>query len=522
MSGIFDLAIVGGGVNGCGVARDAAGRGLKVLLCEQSDLGSGTSSAATKLIHGGLRYLEHYDFKLVRHALIEREILWSMAPHVIWPLRFVLPHRKGLRPAWLLRLGLFVYDHLGGRKLLPPTRTLRLDRDPAGAPLHDVSGVAFEYSDCWVQDNRLVVLNARDAAARGADIRARTACVSARREEGAWRIELRDAATGEVRIERARALVNAAGPWVAHVLGGVISSNAPAKARLVQGSHVVTRKLYDHDRCYFFQNPDGRIFFAIPYEDEFTLIGTTDLDYHGDPADVRASDSEIDYLIGAANSYFNKSIRREDVVWTYSGVRPLYDDGAGSAQDATRDYVLTLDGQGDQPPLLNIFGGKLTTYRRLAEDALDKLSGHFPALRRSAAWTAGKTLPGGDFPAQGAEALAAELRRDHPFLDARRARRLVRHYGTEARAILGASRTPADLGRDFGGDLTEAEVAHLMDEEYARAAEDVVWRRTKSGLRMSAAQIQELDAWMRERVARVDPRARAPQQEDGKPRRAGS
>jgi glycerol-3-phosphate dehydrogenase len=506
---VFDLAIIGGGVNGCGIARDAAGRGASVLLCEKSDLGSGTSSASTKLIHGGLRYLEHGDFRLVRHALIEREILWRMAPHIIWPLRFVLPHRKGLRPAWLLRLGLFVYDHLGGRKLLPATRALRLDRDPAGAPLRDVSRVAFEYSDCWVQDNRLVALNARDAAERGADIRARVAVTQARRRDGRWRLELKDVVTGEASSAEASALVNAAGPWIGEVLGKVIAVNEPAKSRLVQGSHIVTRKLYDHDRCYFFQNPDGRIFFAIPYEDDYTLIGTTDSDYVGDPADARASESEIDYLRGAANRYFKAGVARTDVVWSYSGVRSLFDDGASEARNATRDYVLRVDRAGDGAPLLNVFGGKITTYRRLSEEALAALAGDLPTLARNVGWTATAPLPGGDFPAGEADALATELARDHAFLGARRARRLVRHYGTDARTILGQSRSAADLGRDFGGDLSEAEVEHLVAREFARRAEDVVWRRTKSGLRMTCDQIAALEAWLSRRVGVSGPKAEA-------------
>ena len=497
----IDLVLIGGGVNGAGIARDAAGRGLSVLLCEANDLGSATSSASTKLIHGGLRYLEHYEFALVRHALIERETLWAMAPHIIWPLRFVLPHRRGLRPAWLLRLGLFLYDHLGGRKLLPPTRTLRLRSDPAGAPLRDVSGLAFEYSDGWVQDTRLVVLNARDAAARGADIRVRTRCRAARREGGLWRVELENQETGAVEIVAARALVNAAGPWAGEALHDVIASNAPAKVRLVQGSHIVVRKLYDHDRCYFFQNPDGRIFFAIPYEEDFTLIGTTDQDYVGDPGKARASEAEIDYLCRAATSYFKRGVERADVVWTYSGVRPLYDDGATAAQEATRDYVLKLEAGEGLAPLLNIFGGKITTYRRLAEDALARLAPVLPGAGQGTGWTAHAALPGGDFPVQGAADLAAALRREYPFLDARRARRLVRHYGTEARLMLGGARSLADLGRAFGGDLTEAEVNHLMGREYARTAEDVVWRRTKSGLRMSAQEIAELDRWMTARRA---------------------
>ncbi len=488
--------MIGGGVNGCGIARDAAGRGLKTLLCERGDLACATSSASTKLIHGGLRYLEHYAFHLVSHALREREALWKIAPHIIWPLRFVLPHRKGLRPAWLLRLGLLLYDHIGGRKLLPATRTLRLDRDPVGAPLREVSRIGFEYSDAWVQDARLVVLNARDAEARGARILTRTNFLAARREGALWVVDLQDVETGAKLKVETRAIVNAAGPWVAEALGHVAGARAGAGVRLVQGSHVVVRKLYDHDRCYFFQNPDGRIFFAIPYEEDFTLIGTTDQDYQGDPAQARASEAEIEYLCSAASSYFKQPVARKNVVWTYSGVRPLYDDGASAAKDATRDYVLTYEGGAEAGALVNVFGGKITTYRRLAEDVLDKLADALPGATRNAGWTAKAPLPGGDFFALGAEGLSAELLREYPFLDARRARRLVKHYGTEARRWLGL-----DRGRDFGGDLTEAEVAYLMEHEYARTAEDVVWRRTKSGLRMSATQIEALQAWMSERRA---------------------
>lgn len=492
MNAPYDIAIIGGGVNGCGIARDAAGRGLSVLLCEKGDLGGATSSASTKLIHGGLRYLEHYDFKLVRHALQERERLWGIAPHIVWPLRFVLPHRRNLRPAWLLRLGLFLYDHIGGRKKLPATRTFRLARDAAGAPLRDDRSLAFEYSDCWVQDNRLVVLNARDAARRGADIRVRTACSRVQRLGEHWELMLDGASPQTVRT---RVLINAAGPWVDSVLSRVAGRNSPSSVRLVQGSHIVVPKLYEHDRCYIFQNSDRRIIFAIPYEEDFTLIGTTDRDYTGPPEDVAATPEDIRYLCEAASSYFKRALAPADVVWTYSGVRPLYDDGSASAQETTRDYVLTLDTQGGAP-LLSVFGGKITTYRCLAEDVLAKLATLHPDWERNAGWTGEAQLPGGDFPRDGVDALAADLRRVYPFVNARFARHLVRHYGTEARVILGTARTMADLGRDFGGGLTEAEIAHLMQHEFARTAADAVWRRTKAGLRMSPAEITELDRWM--------------------------
>lgn len=496
---LFDLVIVGGGINGAGIARDASGRGLKVLLLERADLGSATSSASTKLIHGGLRYLEHYEFKLVRHALAEREKLWAIAPHIIWPLRFVLPHRKGLRPAWLLRLGLFLYDHLGGRKHLPATVTRRLRTDEVGRPLRNVSSIGFEYSDCWVQDNRLVVLNARDAAANGADIRVRTACVEARRRADEWELTLQDEETGYQSKVRARAVVNAAGPWADTFLSGVAGVNVTGRTRLVQGSHIVVPKLYDHDRCYIFQNPDGRIIFAIPYEDDYTLIGTTDQDFRGDPGDVKASRAEIAYLVGAISSYFQREISDKDVVWTYSGVRSLYDDGAANAQETTRDYVLSLDSGPGRAPLLSVFGGKITTYRCLAEDAMDKLSMVFPESAATRSWTATRPLPGGDFPIGTAGEVAGQLRQKYPFLSEREAQRLVRHYGLEAYEILGTARRPEDLGRNFGGSLTQSEVEFLMDREYARTADDVVWRRTKSGLRMTREEIAGLGMFMTER-----------------------
>ena len=491
----YDLAVIGGGINGCGVARDAAGRGWSVLLAEQADLGGGTSSASTKLIHGGLRYLEHWKFRLVREALLEREVIWRMAPHIVWPLRFVLPHSRGQRPAWMLRAGLFLYDHLGGRHLLPKTRTLRLRHDPAGAPLKPEFKLAFEYSDCWVEDSRMVVLNARDAADRGADVLVRTRVSSAVRDGDAWALTLAGGAGR--RTVRARALVNAAGPWVGEVLSAVLRSNAPATVRMVQGSHVVVRRIYEHDRCYIFQNADGRIFFAIPYETDFTLIGTTDHDYQGDPAQVHATADEIEYICRAATEYFIKPVSPADVVWSYSGVRPLYDDGASAAQEATRDYVLTLDAPDGAPPVLSVFGGKITTYRKLSEAVLAKLGPHMPAARGlPAGWTADAPLPGGDFPPDGYEAEVARLQARAPFLPAPLARRLVRAYGTKAHAIVGNATSLAALGRDYGAGLTQAEVDYLRREEWAERAADVVWRRSKLGLRLDAKEIEALDAAM--------------------------
>ena len=493
-SAIQDIFIIGGGINGCGIARDAAGRGYSVVLAEMNDLASGTSSGSTKLIHGGLRYLEHYEFRLVREALMEREVLWKMAPHIIWPMRFVLPYTKGLRPAWMLRLGLFLYDHLGGRRLLPPTRTLDMRSDPAGKPLKPLFGRAFEYSDGWVNDARLVVLNARDAADRGASIRTRTRVTEARRDGDHWRLTLQDQRTRASETVRARLLVNAAGPWVDRVLAGVAGHNDAHNVRLVGGSHIVVRKKFEDPRAYFFQNSDGRIIFAIPYEGDFTLIGTTDRDFKGDPAEARITDAEIDYLCAAASEYFLEPVRRDDIVWTYSAVRPLYDDGASKAQEATRDYVLRAEGGEGVPPLINVFGGKITTYRRLSESMLDKIAGFLGA--RGKPWTAASTLPGGDFAHDGFDVEVARLRKAHPYLEAAHARRLVRLYGTRAQILLGLAKSTVDLGRHFGVDLYEAEVRYLMQHEWASTAEDVLWRRTKRGLRLTGEQAEALDRFM--------------------------
>jgi glycerol-3-phosphate dehydrogenase len=508
----FDLFVIGGGINGCGIARDAAGRGLSVALAEMGDLAGATSSASTKLFHGGLRYLEFFEFALVHHALSERETLLRAMPHISWPMRFVLPlspdmrfdaetptsrllsrvmpWTKGRRPDWLIRMGLFLYDNLGGRKILPGTSTLRLRGTPEGAGLQDRFEKAFEYSDCWVEDARLVVLNARDAEARGATIMTHARVVSAAREGDLWRVTVESDGRHEDYL--ARALVNAGGPWVADIVQNVARQNSSETVRLVRGSHIVTRRLFDHDKCYFFQGTDGRIIFAIPYETDFTLIGTTDQEHHGDPTEAICTPEERDYLIRFVNDYLAKPIGADDVVWTYSGVRPLYDDGAKSATAATRDYVLSLDAAG--APMLNVFGGKITTYRLLAEGALAKLSSYFP--QATGAWTAGVALPGGDFPVDGVATLVADLRSRHPFLTERWALRLVRAYGTEAATILGDAQSPDDLGRDFGATLSEAELRWLMTREYARTAADAVWRRSKLGLRLRADQIAAIDDWM--------------------------
>lgn len=480
MTTTFDLAVIGGGINGTGIARDAAGRGLSVLLVEQGDLASATSSASTKLIHGGLRYLEHYAFRLVRESLAEREVLLCAAPHIAGPMRFVLPHHAGLRPWWMIRAGLFMYDHLGGRKILPATRVLDLRTDEAGEPLREDYTRAFEYSDCWVDDSRLVVLTARDAALHGADIRTYTRCESARPVDGAWSLTL----SGGVE-ERARVLVNATGPWVSSVQSGVVGQTAGTKIRLVKGSHIVVPKLYAHDRCYIFQNADGRVCFAIPYQDDFTLIGTTDEEYTGNPSAVAISPAEEAYLCAAVSTYFRRKVDPADIVWRYSGVRPLRDDGASKAQEATRDYLLELAGT---PPALSVFGGKLTTYRRLAEAAMARLAPFFPGLRGP--WTAGAALPGGDFPWDGVPVLRAELSRRYPFLAAKTVARLVRSYGTQAAEVLGDAKAWDDLGVWLGADLTAREVDWMVRQEWARTAEDVLWRRSKLGLRMGAREVE--------------------------------
>lgn len=512
---ITDLLIIGGGVNGCGIARDAAGRGLSVRLVEMNDLASATSSASSKLFHGGLRYLEYFEINLVRHALAEREILLQMMPHISWPMRFVLPYHKdmrfeadtpasrvlslvmpwmrGRRPAWLIRFGLFLYDNLGRRRILPGTSTIDLRDSVEGAPLEARFEKAFEYSDCWIEDSRLVVLNACDAQARGAEILVQTRLVSAMRSDGVWVVTLEDQQSGKTWDVRARMLVNAAGPWVADVLGDKVHVETSEGVRLVRGSHIVTRRLFDHDKCYIFQGADGRIIFAMPYEGDFTLIGTTDAD-HDDPSKrPECTPEEQQYLVDFANQYFRKDISRDDIVWTYSGVRPLYDDGASSASAATRDYVLSVDDKG--APILNVFGGKITTYRRLAEDVMDLVAGYFPDL--GGQWTAGVALPGGGFAVDGVAGLIAKLMSDHSFLGDAWARRLVRAYGTLAWDVLDGAQDEAALGRAFGATLTEREVVWLMQHEFARCAEDVIWRRNKLGLRMSADEIAALDAWMR-------------------------
>jgi glycerol-3-phosphate dehydrogenase len=492
----FDLAIIGGGINGVGIARDAAGRGLKVLLVEQNDLASATSSASTKLIHGGLRYLAHGAFRLVREALAEREVLLRIAPHLVRPMRFVLPAEMADRPAWMLNLGLFLYDWIGGRRTLPGRKTIDFRTDAAGAPLKRHFGTGFEYSDCTVDDSRLVVLNAVDAAARGASIRTRTRCLRAERSH-VWTLMLD--ARGRRDVATARVLVNAAGPWLATVAETALRLDHRLPVRLVKGSHIVVERLFDHGRAYILPTADGRFVFARPFGPDFTLIGTTDEDYDGDPAAPILEAHESDYLCGVINGYFRRQIGPGDVIWSFAGIRALYDDDARDAKDTTREYVLTLDRHLREAPLLTVYGGKITTYRRLAEAALAKLAPFVPAAPR---WTAATPLPGGDFAAGRDENLVAETRRAWPFLADAHARRLVAAYGTRVKLILDGVARAQDLGPCFGPDLTGAEIRYLMRHEWAETADDVLWRRSKLGLYVSKEDRTAIERFMGDAVGR--------------------
>jgi glycerol-3-phosphate dehydrogenase len=489
---IHDLFVIGGGINGTSIARDAQGRGISTFLAEMNDLAAGTSSASTKLIHGGLRYLEHYEFKLVRHALMEREVLLNSAPHIIWPLRFILPHHSGLRPRALIRLGLFLYDHLGGRKILPGTRSIDFRNDVTGQPLKPDFTRGYEYSDCWVEDARLVVLYARDAANRGATIRTRTKVLSARREGDLWSIDIDS--NGRRENVKARVMVNAAGPWVSQVLAGVVGRNDPDKIRMVKGSHLVVDKLYDHDRCYIFQNADGRICFAIPYEYNYTLIGTTDEDHKGDPGKPEMTESERDYMLKAVSEYFRKPVTKEQVRWSYSGIRPLYDDGASKAQEATRDYVLKLDHPSGGAPVMSVFGGKITTSRVLGETVVQQLKPFFP--KATGDWTSNSKLPGGiDYANVGSH--IADLQKQYAFLKPHDALRLFRAYGSEANDILNGARAAKDMGEMFGP-ISEREIAHLKDKEWAQTSDDILWRRSKLGLHTTKPEQDALRAHLGE------------------------
>ncbi|GGW24947.1 glycerol-3-phosphate dehydrogenase [Gemmobacter lanyuensis] len=490
--GMIDLFVIGGGINGAGIARDAAGRGLSVVLCEKDDLAQGTSSRSGKLVHGGLRYLEYYEFRLVREALIEREVLLNAAPHIIWPMRFVLPHSPQDRPAWLVRLGLFLYDHLGGRKKLPGTRTLDLRRDPEGAAILDQYTRGFEYSDCWVDDARLVVLNAVDAAERGAEVLTRSAATSARREDGAWTITTRNETTGETRRFRARCIVNCAGPWVSDVIGRVAGSNSARNVRLVKGSHIIVPKWWTGSNAYLVQNHDKRVIFINPYEGDKALIGTTDISYEGRAEDVQADESEIEYLLAAVNRYFKEKLRRSDVLHSFSGVRPLFDDGKGNPSAVTRDYVFDLDETGGAP-LLNVFGGKITTFRELAERGMHRLTGIFPKMGGD--WTEKAPLPGGEMPNADYESFANSLRDAYPWMP----RPLVQHYGrlygARTKDVVKGAQSLADLGRHFGGQLYEAEARYLVAKEWAQRPDDILYRRTKHYLHLTEAERAAFADW---------------------------
>jgi glycerol-3-phosphate dehydrogenase len=490
----IDVLIVGGGINGVGIARDASGRGLSVLLIEQHDLAAHTSSASTKLIHGGLRYLEYYEFRLVREALMERERLLNIAPHVIWPLEFVLPHARDQRAAWMVRAGLFLYDHLASRKRLPASRAVRFGPHPAVRILKSDFRRGFTYADCWVEDSRLVVLNAMDAAARGADIRTHTRLISARPEGALWRATIEDGAGGRETV-MARALVNAGGPWVGDILSTRLGRDDEQAVRLVKGSHIIVPRLYEGDFAFILQNPDKRIVFVIPYERDFTLIGTTDIAFNDDPTSVVISAEETQYLCESVSRYFRRRVMPADIVRSYSGVRPLYDDHAKNASAVTRDYVLAVEGGAGQPALLSVFGGKITTYRRLAEQALEKL---LPMLGQvaGAGWTAAAPLPGGDIPGGDFEAYLTQFSALYTFLPGPLARRLVRAYGTRAPHILGEAENLGDLGQDFGGGLFEAEVNYLVVQEWARYPEDILWRRSKLGLHVPADTASKLEAYL--------------------------
>ena len=495
-----DIFIIGGGINGCGIARDAAGRGLSVTLCEQGDLAQGTSSASTKLIHGGLRYLEYYEFSLVRKALKEREVLMRAAPHLIQPIRLLLPYHKALRPAWLIRLGLFLYDHMGGRKLLPATNTVKLGGSLEGRPLKEHFRFAFEYSDCTVDDARLVILNAMAARDSGARIHTNSRVLSVQRIDSVWNIRVLDLETGREHAVRSKLLVNATGPWVSEV----VSKRTPAELitglRLVKGSHIIVPKLYSHSRSYTLQGRDGRIVFTIPYENDFTLIGTTELDYVGDLEAPVVLEEEVQYLCDFVGDYFTNAPSPADVISRYAGIRPLFDEGVSTAQAATRDYILEMNGgEMGAAPLLNIIGGKITTYRVLAEDALAKIRGSFPLMGED--WTAGRCLPGGDIGVNGYKTAVSRLLVRHPYLQSSHAERLVRSYGSLAFKVLEGVSNLAALGEHFGAGLYAVEVNYLMEWEWARTAEDVLWRRGKLGLHLDSDQVQTLAEWMLQQTA---------------------
>ncbi len=489
----FDVAVIGAGINGAGIARDAAGRGLRVLLCEKDDIAQHTSSSSTKLIHGGLRYLEHYDFMLVRHALQEREVLLRAAPHIIWPLRFILPHHRALRPRWLIRLGLFLYDHIGGRKILPASHSVDLATHVSGAALQSHYKTGFEYSDCWVQDARLVVLNVMDAAARGCEVRVRTECTDLIRGDGRWTVNLHNKLSNEHSSVSARVVVNASGPWVEKTLDLDEEHDARHSVRLVKGSHIVVPKLFDHTYTYIFQNADNRVLFAVPYENEFTLLGTTDVEVHDEPGQEQIEASEIDYICQSVSEYFKIPVSADQVVWTYSGVRPLYDDASENASKVTRDYKLDLDMR-KNAPVLSVYGGKITTFRKLSEQAVDMLKAHLNITADD--WTASAPLPGGDIESADFAQFHAACQTKYPWLDDSILSDYARNYGTCIKLVLGDGQSMDDLGMHFSGPLYQAEVDYLVEHEWARTAEDILWRRSKKGLHTDPGTVEVLQTYL--------------------------
>jgi glycerol-3-phosphate dehydrogenase len=495
-----DVLVVGGGINGVGIARDAAGRGLSVVLCEKDDLASHTSSASTKLIHGGLRYLEHYEFGLVRKALIEREVLLRAAPHIMWPMRFVMPQDKGQRPAWMIRAGMLLYDHLARRELLSGSETVDLRSHPAGQPLKAEFTRGYVYSDGWVDDARLVVLNALDAAEKNARVFTRTACESLTRDGKVWNAVLRNAGNDTINIQ-ARCVVNATGPWVTSFLQTAARQPSDRAVRLIKGSHIVVKRLFDHPYAYILQNPDGRIVFAIPYQQDFTLVGTTDIEYHGDTRNVTIDRAEIDYLCELSSRYLQRPIQPSDVVWSYSGVRPLVEDESSNASAVTRDYRLEMENGG--APLLSIFGGKITTFRKLAEEAVDMIANRLG--NRSGAWTANACLPGGDIygalPSNRSvlefDGYVQQKRQQYSWLDAALITRYARAYGSRIDVLLKGKSEPRDMGEEILPGLFAAEVEYLMQHEWATCAADVLWRRSKLGLHVPAGSESRLEEWMK-------------------------
>ncbi|QKJ85279.1 Glycerol-3-phosphate dehydrogenase [Paramixta manurensis] len=485
-----DLIVIGGGINGAGIAADAAGRGLSVLMLEAQDLACATSSASSKLIHGGLRYLEHYEFRLVSEALAEREVLLKMAPHIAFPMRFRLPHRPHLRPAWMIRIGLFMYDHLGKRTSLPGSKGLRFGADSVLKP-EIVRG--FEYSDCWVDDARLVVLNAQEVVKQGGEVRTRTRVTRAWREAGIWVVEAEDIDSGKTFTWRAKGLVNAAGPWVKQLFDDNLKLKSPYGIRLIKGSHIVVPRVHTQKQAYILQNEDHRIVFVIPWMDEFSIIGTTDVEYKGDPQNVQIDDKETDYLLQVYNAHFKQVLTRDDIVWSYSGVRPLCDDESDSPQAITRDYTLDVHDESGQAPLLSVFGGKLTTYRKLAEHAMEKLAKYYP--NAGPAWTKSCVLPGGDI-AGTREDYAASLRRRYPFITEGMARHFARTYGSNSELFLKEAKSLEDLGENFGHDFYEAELRYLVQYEWVRKLDDAIWRRTKQGMWLDEAQQSRIAAWL--------------------------